>query len=109
MVAGLGARFGNHTSYQSCDANSLFGTPRGGRRTEPMRVPSFAALRSPNRTTRTAIAFPVVGVTAVAPSLRREHHSLQRFAGLDERLQAAQHHRPAVAARSMHGAVHREM
>ena len=33
------ARFGNHTSYQFCAENSLFGTPRGGRRTVPIRVP----------------------------------------------------------------------
>jgi len=33
----LGARFGYQTSYQSCAENSDFGTPRGGRRTVPMR------------------------------------------------------------------------
>src|SRR3989338_2446533 len=55
MVSRLGARLGNHTSYQFCDANSDFGTPRGGRRTVPMRVPSFATLWLPSLTTRTTI------------------------------------------------------
>ena len=35
IVSRLGASVGNHTSYQSWDANSAFGTPRGGRRTVP--------------------------------------------------------------------------
>jgi hypothetical protein len=60
MVSTLGARFGNHTSYQSCEANADFGTPRGGRRTVPMRRPSFFALGVPNLTTRTAMTGPLL-------------------------------------------------
>src|SRR5438552_3156314 len=55
MVSTLGARFGNQTSYQFCDANAFLGTPRGGRRTVPMRGPSRSVLALPNLTTRTAI------------------------------------------------------
>ena len=54
-VSALGDRFGNQTSYQSCEANSDFGTPRGGRRTVPMRRPSFFALGVPSLMTCTAI------------------------------------------------------
>src|SRR5690606_23391800 len=48
----LGERLGNQTSYQSCVANSDFGTPRGGRRTVPMRRPSFFVRGVPRRTMR---------------------------------------------------------
>ena len=41
IVARLGARFGNQTSYQFCDANRAFGTPRGGRRTVPRSLPAL--------------------------------------------------------------------
>ena len=41
IVSRLGARFGNQTSYQFFDENSVLGTPRGGRRTVPIRKPSF--------------------------------------------------------------------
>ena len=47
MVATLGASTGNQTSYQSSRAKSFFGTPRGGRRTVPSRVPSSASARLP--------------------------------------------------------------
>src|SRR5438552_975276 len=53
MVSTLGARFGNQTSYQFRVAYSVLGTPRGGRRTVPMRVPSPSALALPSLTTRT--------------------------------------------------------
>ena len=43
MVSRLGARLGNHTSYQFCFENCAFGTPRGGRRTVPIRSPSRGA------------------------------------------------------------------
>ncbi len=56
MVGTLGARFGNHTSYQFCGAKADFGTPRGGRRTVPMRVPSPSTRGLPSLTTRIAIA-----------------------------------------------------
>ena len=52
MASRLGARFGNHTSYQFCDANMVLGTPRGGRRTVPMRVPSPSTRGLPSLTTR---------------------------------------------------------
>src|SRR5437763_1104515 len=55
MVATLGARVGNHTSYQFCELNFSLGTPRGGRRTVPMRVPSASCRGDPNRTIRTVI------------------------------------------------------
>src|SRR5262245_51229673 len=55
MVGTLGARVGNHTSYQFREANSDFGTPRGGRRTVPIRGPSPALLALPSLTTRTAM------------------------------------------------------
>jgi hypothetical protein len=55
MVSTLGDRFGYQTSYQSCDANSAFGTPLGGRRTVPIRVPSPSALGLPNLMTRMAM------------------------------------------------------
>jgi len=42
IVLTLGARLGNQTSYQFRAENSFFGTPRGGRRTVPIRVPSPA-------------------------------------------------------------------
>src|SRR5258708_1266463 len=46
---------GNHTSYQFCGANLFLGTPRGGRRTVPMRMPSPSILLLPSLTTRIAI------------------------------------------------------
>jgi hypothetical protein len=55
MVPTLGARFGNHTSYQSCDENWAFGTPRGGLRTVPIRVPSPGMRGVPRRTIRRLI------------------------------------------------------
>src|SRR5881227_1290990 len=55
IVGRLGARLGNQMSYQFCDANLAFGTPRGGRRTVPMRRPSFLALGLPSRTMRIGI------------------------------------------------------
>lgn len=51
-VSRLGARLGNQTSYQFRRVNSDFGTPRGGRRTVPMRRPSPSARGLPSRTTR---------------------------------------------------------
>jgi hypothetical protein len=56
IASTLGARFGNHTSYQFCFENCAFGTPRGGRRTVPIRVPSLGSRGVPRRTTRTLIA-----------------------------------------------------
>src|SRR5512134_205345 len=56
MVSLLGARLGNQTSYQFCDENSVFGTPRGGRCTVPMRMPSPSLLLLPSLTTLTATA-----------------------------------------------------
>ena len=56
IVSTLGARLGNHTSYQLPDANCALGTPRGGRRTVPMRSPSSFALGVPSLTIRIAIA-----------------------------------------------------
>ena len=52
IVSTLGASSGNHTSYQSSAAKRDFGTPRGGRRTVPMRVPSPALRGEPRRTMR---------------------------------------------------------
>jgi hypothetical protein len=46
IVSADGARLGYQTSYQFCEANSVFGTPRGGRRTVPMRRPSPGSARS---------------------------------------------------------------
>src|SRR5262245_46411086 len=54
-VAASGARIGSQTSYQSSFAWRDLGTPRGGRRTVPMRSPSPGALGVPRRTIRTAI------------------------------------------------------
>ena len=56
MVATLGARLGYHTSYQFSDANLAFATPRGGRRTVPMRRPSFFVRAVPSLTMRIAMA-----------------------------------------------------
>src|SRR5260370_8612185 len=58
MVSTLGARFGNQTSYQFCDANAFLGTPRGGRRTVPNRGPPPPAPPSPNLTTRDTHSVP---------------------------------------------------
>ena len=55
IVGTLGARLGNQTSYQSSAAKRLFGTPRGGLRTVPMRSPSSRACGVPSRTMRTAM------------------------------------------------------
>jgi hypothetical protein len=55
MVGTLGARVGYQTSYQFSDANFAFGTPRGGLRTVPMRVPSPCARGLPSLTIRMAI------------------------------------------------------
>src|SRR4030043_1398642 len=55
IVSGLGARFGNHTSYQFCEAYLVLGTPRGGRLTVPIRIPSSGTLSVPRRTMRTAM------------------------------------------------------
>src|SRR5215468_8240904 len=55
MVGRLGARLGNQTSYQFWDANLDLGTPRGGRRTVPMRKPSSFALGVPSLTMRMAM------------------------------------------------------
>ena len=55
IVGTLGARFGNHTSYQSSAANRALGTPRGGLRTVPMRSPSFGARLEPSRTILTVM------------------------------------------------------
>lgn len=60
MIATLGASVGNQTSYQFWDENWAFGTPRGGRRTVPIRVPSFGSRGVPRRTTRTLMAVIVV-------------------------------------------------
>lgn len=65
MVCTLGARFGNQTSYQFCDENSAFGTPRGGRRTVPMRRPSPSILLLPSLTMRTP--------TAASPRVAKIH------------------------------------
>jgi hypothetical protein len=40
IVSSLGARFGNHTSYQFPVEKAALGTPRGGRLTVPIRNPS---------------------------------------------------------------------
>src|SRR5574337_2064627 len=56
MVSRLGARLGNQTSYQFRDENSALGTPRGGRRTVPMRVPSPSTRGLPSLITRTTMA-----------------------------------------------------
>eukprot|EP01137_Pigoraptor_chileana_P034650 Opistho-2@27513 len=56
MVSALGARLGYQTSYQFCAANCALGTPRGGRRTVPMRSPSSAPRALPSRTTRITMA-----------------------------------------------------
>jgi hypothetical protein len=56
MVSTLGARLGSQTSYQFCVANSDFGTPRGGRRTVPMRWPSPGLRALPSCTTRMTMA-----------------------------------------------------
>src|SRR5262245_20458796 len=56
MVGTLGARVGNHTSYQSSFENRALGTPRGGRRTVPMRAPSPFRRRVPRRTMRMLMA-----------------------------------------------------
>src|SRR5262245_50140298 len=53
MVATLGARVGNHTSNQFCFENCALGTPRGGRRTVPILVPSRGRRAVPRRTTLT--------------------------------------------------------
>ena len=50
IVGRLGARLGNQTSYQFCEANLDLGTPRGGRRTVPMRKPSLAFRGEPSLT-----------------------------------------------------------
>ena len=55
IVSGVGARFGNQTSYQLSAAKRSFGTPRGGRRTVPMRSPSPATRGVPSLTMRTAM------------------------------------------------------
>ena len=55
IVSGLGARFGNQASYQFRAANCSLGTPLGGRRTVPIRVPSLSLLSLPSLTTRMAI------------------------------------------------------
>src|SRR6185295_13837531 len=60
IVATEGARVGNHTSYQLSDANLTFGTPRGGRRTVPMRSPSSGWREVPRRTMRTLTAISFV-------------------------------------------------
>ena len=52
----LGASSGSQTSYQFCAACSLFGTPRGGRLTVPMRRPSPRMRPVPSRTMRTVIS-----------------------------------------------------
>src|SRR5262245_55158964 len=51
-AAADGDKFGYQTSYQFADANFDLGTPRGGRRTVPIRSPSPAARGVPRRTTR---------------------------------------------------------
>src|SRR5580765_3395935 len=83
-VSTLGARFGNHTSYQFRVANSVFGTPRGGRRTVPMRMPSPGVLWLPNRTTRTAMAHShrTPDATAAASQLAQESRHIVVQAGL---------------------------
>jgi hypothetical protein len=55
MDGRLGARLGNQTSYQFCEENLDLGTPRGGRRTVPMRKPSSFARGLPSLTMRMAI------------------------------------------------------
>ena len=55
MSSALGASTGNQTSYQSSREKSALGTPRGGRRTVPRRVPSPAARAVPRRTMRMLI------------------------------------------------------
>ena len=55
ISAALGANVGNQTSYQSSLANLAFGTPRGGRRTVPMRSPSPRRRVLPSRTILMAI------------------------------------------------------
>jgi len=56
IVPTLGAKFGNQTSYQFCDANSDFDTPRGERRTVPIRNPSPLFRAFPSLTKRMAIS-----------------------------------------------------
>ena len=58
MVAALGASCGNQTSYQSSAAKRDFGTPRGGRRTVPIRRPSPGRRGAPSRTMRTDMPVP---------------------------------------------------
>ena len=58
MVSTLGARLGNQTSYQFCPANASLGTPRGGRRTVPIRMPSPSTRALPSLTTRTTMCTP---------------------------------------------------
>src|SRR5262245_18837323 len=50
--AWLGARFGNHTSNQLSAEYRVLGTPRGGRRTVPILMPSSGCLGVPSRTIR---------------------------------------------------------
>jgi hypothetical protein len=57
MVGRLGERLGNQTSYQFCEANLDLGTPRGGRRTVPMRRPSFFARGVPSLTMRMGMSY----------------------------------------------------
>ena len=52
IVSTLGARFGSQTSYQFCELNAVLGTPRGGRRTVPIRRPSPATRSLPSLNTR---------------------------------------------------------
>src|SRR5215475_7817161 len=61
IVGRLGARLGNQTSYQFCKANLDLGTPRGGRRTVPMRRPSSSARGVPSLTMRMAMIYRLTG------------------------------------------------
>src|SRR5258706_9324380 len=70
IVARLGARFGYHASYQSRAANCDFGTPRGGRRTVPMRRPSDLARGVPRLTTR-ATMIQLLGRSGYGSGLTR--------------------------------------
>jgi hypothetical protein len=69
-----GASSGSQMSYQFCRACSAFGTPRGGRRTVPMRRPSPRARRTETdvRTAMMCEAHPMFTWAAAAgqPYLR---------------------------------------
>ena len=75
IVSTLGASTGNQTSYQLPDENCAFGTPRGGRRTVPMRSPSFAVARGtePNDTNGHCESGPGDGVASPDDEIDGQH------------------------------------